>query len=104
MLGLTLIILFEQVKALLGSQRVTGEVWVPALASPVAFLWCAEGPDGWKSQEQVAESGQTGQDTAEATETWKRRRGVLLVMGVLWIRGVMVPEQGAATGKAMELL
>lgn len=45
MLGLTLVILFEQVKALLELQRVTGKVWMPASASPVALLLCVEGPD-----------------------------------------------------------
>lgn len=42
MLGLTVIIPFEQVKASLGLQRVTGEVWMPASASPIALLLCVE--------------------------------------------------------------
>lgn len=46
MLGLTLIILLEQVKALLGLQRVTEKVWLPSSTSSVALLLCVEGPDG----------------------------------------------------------
>lgn len=46
---------------------------MPASASPVALLLCVEGPDGWESQEQVAECGQIGHSWSHRDVAEKER-------------------------------
>lgn len=98
-----IISLFEWVKELLGLQRMAGKVGMPT--SPVPLLLCVEvpvwlrkpGASGW-AWSGMAGYGWSSRDMAE-----KDRRFCSLGECLDWTEGVMVPGQGAATGRAAGL-